>query len=180
MNNERYWDGDKCVDAIDYGQICTNESASSECQYITQETICMGTPYKCQCPLGKYFNKEKGHYKCETLLEINQTCLQGDSCKNANCLGLILKCQCLPFQYYDQISGQCLNQGNMTVTLPSVKTAVGGLIVNTTSNFIQNLFLSSFITSVFKESTSNSSLSLPTLTISSILTFESTSKLINS
>jgi hypothetical protein len=57
--------------------------------------MCMGpVPYKCQCQPGKYFNKEKGHYKCEPLLEINETCLQADSCKNANCIGPELRCQC--------------------------------------------------------------------------------------
>ena len=94
MNNERYWDGNRCADAQDYGKMCTNASTDNECQYITQETSCMGpVPYKCQCPQGKYFNKEKDHYRCEILLNINELCLQADSCANGNCIGSPLMCK---------------------------------------------------------------------------------------
>ena len=68
MNNERYWNGYFCLDALDYGQMCEIASNNNECKYLAQEIICIGpVPYKCQCPPGKYFNKEKGHYKCEPL-----------------------------------------------------------------------------------------------------------------
>jgi hypothetical protein len=108
MNNERYWNGVSCVDAIDYFEICFNASTNNQCKYLTQETSCMGPePYKCKCQPGKYFNKEKGHYKCETLLEINESCSQTDSCKTGICMGSPLKCQCLPLQYFDHVSGKC-------------------------------------------------------------------------
>jgi hypothetical protein len=85
----------------------------------------MGTgPYKCQCQAGKYFNNEKGHYKCEPLLEINESCSQMDSCKNGICMES--KCQCLPLQYFDQISGKCQNQTNPTSSslVPSNLTSI--------------------------------------------------------
>ncbi len=70
-----------------------NSSTNNECQYLTQGTNCSGSvPFKCQCLPGKYFNKEQDLYKCETLLEINETCLQADSCKNDNCIGSPLAC----------------------------------------------------------------------------------------
>ena len=90
--------------------MCTNASTDNECHYLTQETSCIGpAPFKCQCSAGKYFNNK--NHKCETLLEFNQSCLQGDSCRNAFCTGLPLKCDCSTFQYFDPISNQCLNQG---------------------------------------------------------------------
>ena len=78
-------------------------------------------PYTCRCSAGKYFNNY--HYKCEILLEINDTCLQADSCKNTYCIGSPSKCQCLPFQYFDQIIGQCQYQFNITA-LSSSTTSV--------------------------------------------------------
>jgi hypothetical protein len=73
--------------------LCLHSSTNNECQYLTQGTNCSGSvPFKCQCLPGKYFNKEQDLYKCETLLEINETCLQADSCKNYNCIGSPLAC----------------------------------------------------------------------------------------
>ncbi len=112
-NNERYWNGVRCVDALYYGQTCSNTSTKNECQYLTQETSCIGPePYKCKCPVGKYFDKDTNN--CETLFVINETCSQVDSCKNGICMGSPLKCQCLPLQYFDQISSQCQNQINFS------------------------------------------------------------------
>ena len=85
-------------------------STDNECQYITQETGCLGpAPYKCKCSPGKYFDRDEK--KCKTLIGINDTCLQGDSCKTGHCIGTPLTCQCLPsIQYFDENSGRCLNQ----------------------------------------------------------------------
>ncbi len=69
-------------------------------------------PFKCKCPPERFFNRDKK--KCETLLEINETCLQVDSCKNGSCIGSPPKCKCSNFQYFDPISGQCQNQLNLT------------------------------------------------------------------
>ena len=122
INNERYWNGYRCVDALDYGQTCFNESTDNECKYKTQETSCIGpAPYKCQCLTMKYFNKE--NKKCEILLEMNETCSQTDSCKNGNCIGKPPTCKCQMFQFFDQISGQCLNQFNITASLSSSLTS---------------------------------------------------------
>ena len=125
------------MDALEYGQTCLNASTDNECQYLTQETCCRGSvPFKCQCPIGKYFNKEKGHYKCENLLEINETCSQTDSCKNGNCIGMPAKCLCLPFQYFDQITGQCLNQINVDASLTTItksSTSSSSALTSTTT-----------------------------------------------
>jgi hypothetical protein len=64
-------------------------------------------PYKCQCPYGKYFNYF--NYKCENLLEIDEICLQADSCKNGICSGSPLKCQ---------------NQWNMNILSSSMATGL--------------------------------------------------------
>jgi hypothetical protein len=72
--------------------MCTNGTTQNECKYFTQETSCLGpVPYKCQCQTGKYFNRDLK--KCEILKEIDEICLQTDSCKNGICIGLPSKCQ---------------------------------------------------------------------------------------
>ncbi len=115
INNEHFWNGLGCVEALDYGQICTNESSNNECQYLTQKTSCIGpAPFRCQCSYGKYFNYY--NYKCENLLEIDVICLQTDSCKNGNCLGSPSKCRCSNLQYFNIISGKCQNQLNFTLS----------------------------------------------------------------
>jgi hypothetical protein len=102
-----------CIEAFDYGQTCSNASTDNQCKYLSQETRCFGpAPFKCQCHAGKYLNKD--NYKCESLLEINETCLQVDSCKYGNCIGSPPKCQCSIMQYFDQISGQCKDQLNVS------------------------------------------------------------------
>ena len=98
--------------------MCKNLSTDSECQYLTQETSCIGpAPFKCQCLPGKYFNNK--NYKCETLLEFSQSCLQTDFCRNAFCIGLPSKCDYLQFQYFDPISNQCQNQNESNNTVSS-------------------------------------------------------------
>jgi hypothetical protein len=75
--------------------------------------MCEGpAPFKCQCPTDK----------CEYLSELNESCSQIDACINGNCFGTPLKCQCLPLQYFDQISGQCQNQLNTTSVSSSIAT----------------------------------------------------------
>ena len=111
INNERYWNGVTCIESLDYDQTCFNSSTDNECKFLTQGTSCLGpAPFKCQCSLGKYFNTR--NYKCEYLLEINEKCSQIDACKNGICMVSPLKSSCLPFEYFDQISGQCRNQSN--------------------------------------------------------------------
>ena len=88
-------------------------------------------PYTCRCSAGKYFNNY--HYKCEILLEINDTCLQADSCKNTYCIGSPSKCQCLPFQYFDQIIGQCQNQFNITISSSTTSVLTSTSIISATS-----------------------------------------------
>ncbi len=103
-----HWNGVTCTEALDYGQICSNASTDNECKYITQETSCIGpVPYKCQCSPGKYFNRD--FKKCEMLIEIDEICLQADSCKNGICSGSPLKCQ---------------NQWNMNIESSSMATGL--------------------------------------------------------
>jgi hypothetical protein len=64
INNERFWNGLRCVEALDYGQMCTNPSSNNECQYLTQGTSCIGpAPFKCQCSNLQYFDIISG--KCQ-------------------------------------------------------------------------------------------------------------------
>ena len=106
INIKRYWNGDKFVDALEYCQVCTNTSTNNECQYLTQETSCIGpASFRCQCQPGKYFNKDR--YKSESLLEFNESCSQKDSCTEKP-----LRCNCLLFQFIDPIISQCQNQFN--------------------------------------------------------------------
>jgi hypothetical protein len=118
--------------------MCKNTSTNNECQYLTQETSCIGpSPYKCQCSSGKYFNTY--NYKCENLLNINEKCLQFDSCKNSNCFGLPSKCQCLPLQYFDQISGKCQNEPNATSSSTTItsttSTKTTSILIHSYDNF---------------------------------------------
>ena len=49
--------------------MCTYLSTNDECQYLTQQTSCMGpSPYICQCQPGKYYN-------CENQICSNKTYL---------------------------------------------------------------------------------------------------------
>ena len=48
-------------------------------------------PFKCQCYPEKYFNLKTD--KCEMLKEIDELCIQADSCKNGICSGSPLRCQ---------------------------------------------------------------------------------------
>ena len=111
--------------------MCSNASTNNEFQYLTQETSCIGhAPFKCQCLNGKYFNKEKDHYKCETLLEFNESCSQTNSCRNIFCIGNPKsKSDCLPFQYFD-------------ITYQYCKYIC---FINHNSNIINSFILSQFI-----------------------------------
>ena len=101
------------MDALDYDQTCFNASTKDRCKYLTQETSCIGPePFKRQCQSGKYFNFKNN--KCDMLIELDIKCSQTDSCKHGNWIGSPSKCQCLPFQNFDQTSGLCQDQLNFS------------------------------------------------------------------
>ena len=158
--------------------MCTNGLTNIECQFLTQGTSCIGpASFKCQCQPGKYFNKEKGHYKCETLLEFNQSCLQGDSCRNSFCIGTPLICNCLPFQHFDEISSQCQNQLNTNASSSTITTTPS--ISTTTKTITTNSNLSIILTittlSTTESSTSSSTnLSITCTTQSTICSYNET------
>ena len=73
----------------------------------------------------------------ESLLEINETCSQIDACKYGNCIGLPSKCQCLPLQYFDQISGQCNHQLNFSSPFLFPTSSTGSILISSsTSKFV--------------------------------------------
>ena len=146
--------------------MCTNASTDNECQYLTQETSCIGpAPFKCQCSTGKYFNKEKDHYKCETLLELNQSCLQGDSCRNAYCIGTPLKCRCLPFQYFDPMSSQCQNPLNASSS--TMITWLSNIITSSSPTSSKTMEITTSLTTTSTVTTESSLTTLLTTTTSS-------------
>ena len=121
LNHEKYWNNSSCIDALAYGQICTNLSSKDECQYMTHRTHCGGSkPYKCQCYLSEYFNIV--NKTCENLLSINETCTQIDACKTGNCIGPPFKCQCQSIEFFNLTTNQCEIIIAPKTTEPSITT----------------------------------------------------------
>jgi hypothetical protein len=76
------------------------------CQILTQGTSCSGGT--CKCSSSQYFNNID--LKCETLLIVNQTCLQSDACNSG--LGLSCQfgyCKCNTLQFWKSGQQGCLN-----------------------------------------------------------------------
>lgn len=83
VNNEFYWNGSLCSQAIPFGGICLNALTDYVCQTLTQGTICNasnnGTLYTCQCPYLEYFDTSIN--KCKNQLLFNQSCNYTNMCK---------------------------------------------------------------------------------------------------
>jgi hypothetical protein len=87
LNNEYYWNGNKCLIASSPGGSCSNSSTNYMCQILTQGMICNNTSgsFKCECPYLKYYNNITN--VCTNQLTINQTCSFDAQCLSVN--GLI-------------------------------------------------------------------------------------------
>ena len=106
---EFYWNGSSCTPANAYNQTCSNSSASYMCQTVTQGTICSGTStFRCICSSQQYFNIAT--QSCQSLLSVNQTCMQTDACKSS--LGLSCQsglCLCNSTQFWSATLLKCTN-----------------------------------------------------------------------
>jgi hypothetical protein len=102
-NYEMFWNGSTCTSALIKSQAC---SANYMCQQLTQGTSCRNLT--CECSNTRYLNI--GNNKCETLLIINQTCIQNDACNTG--LGLSCQsgiCKCSSTQFWKSNTVGCIN-----------------------------------------------------------------------
>lgn len=106
--NETYWNGAACTQALSNSQPCFNSSTNYMCQTLTQGTTCSGG--FCSCSSLQFFNITSN--KCETLVSINGTCTQVNSCdasKGLSCQTSL--CQCNSTQFWDfTSSNMCINR----------------------------------------------------------------------
>ena len=80
MNNENFWNGIRCQNALIVGQSC---SSGYMCQTLTQGTICNGTSgvYTCQCPFLQYYDNVTNF--CINQLPYKSKCSYSSQCQNA-------------------------------------------------------------------------------------------------
>jgi hypothetical protein len=119
---------------------------------LTQGTYCIGPePFKCRCNQSQYFNFINN--KCENLLELNEICLQIDSCKFGECRNT-MRCECLPQQIFNPGTHECeyvnvpCKQSTET-TLTREKTS----IVTTTNTISTTNLKSNSTTDIILENT---------------------------
>jgi hypothetical protein len=101
--NEMYWNGSTYTPVHNNTQSCLGDYM---CQKQTQGTSCSGGT--CKCSSTQFFNNID--FKCETLLIVNQTCLQSDACNSG--LGLSCQfglCKCNTTQFWKSTTQGCIN-----------------------------------------------------------------------
>ena len=138
IQNETYWNGGSCAQAVSYNQPCTNATSSYMCKMLTEGTTCNGPyPYKCSCATLQYYNSASK--KCTAHVSFGVACAQTDACRSD--LGLICQngvCQCNTatqfwngincVNYYTYNGGTCASDSecNNLVTNLICKTAISG------------------------------------------------------
>jgi hypothetical protein len=135
--------------------LCHNSSKINECQFLTQGTYCIGPePFKCRCNESQFFNFINN--KCENLLELNETCLQIDSCKFGECRKT-MRCECLPQQIFNSTTHECENVPCKQSTEMTMGIILKSTILTTTfsSETTINRQLISIVTSTIAISTAN-------------------------
>ena len=122
LDQEYYWDGNKCTIAHSYGQSCINSSTNYMCQTITQNTYCQGVTNQCKCKANFYFDTTS-HFCLAQILSSGISCTQIDSCRSdfgLSCQSNFCLCdttkqfwstnKCI--NYYSYTEGICLNDSD--------------------------------------------------------------------